>query len=146
MVVNSSSESFVPRNSTRTLMRSQYCDWWRLPSCTKENHTDFFLNHQQWHILCQNRSSMEEQKTITGGTLTCIPSLLWMGCKSIVGLSPSPPSTPSKGIIYFMDTWINFIWVPGWRKTSGEKTCTCPRTQLPQPRFDPYNRSGLFPW
>jgi len=64
---------------------------------------------------------MEEQKTITGGTLTSIPSLLWMGCKSTAGLSPSPPSTPSKGIFYFMDTWINFIPVPGWRKTSGEK-------------------------
>lgn len=31
MVVNSSKESLVPRNSTSTLIRSQYWDWWRLP-------------------------------------------------------------------------------------------------------------------
>lgn len=32
MVVNSSKESLVPRNSTSTLIRSQYWDWWRLPA------------------------------------------------------------------------------------------------------------------
>lgn len=53
MVVNSSSESFVPRNSTSTLMRSQYCDWWRLPSGTKGTNLKFFKNPSNWHDLCQ---------------------------------------------------------------------------------------------
>lgn len=37
MVVNSSKESLVPRNSTSTLIRSQYWDWWRLPAWKVRN-------------------------------------------------------------------------------------------------------------
>ena len=146
MVVNSSSESFVPRNSTSTLMRSQYCDWWRLPSGTKGTNLKFFKNPSNWHDLCRKGLRVECSYRRNSELYSYISS----GCDGTCSLLQDclhlyPPPLSRASFTPWISGLINF-YTPEQRKTPGEKLYLSKNSITPAKVLTHTNWSGLFPY